>query len=87
MTQKITLNSSYYNRFPDPKGEAVYDFKTKKLHHPFKKIVDKKTKKNVKNIEFLKFQKKMINDFLAILKKKNLLHNLKEQHLKYWRNK
>lgn len=81
MTQNPTLNStpllpagdgnaSYNNRVPDPKGEAVYDFNTKQVHHPFKKIVDKKTKKKIKNREFLKFQKKMINDFLAILKKK-----------------
>ena len=48
----------YNNRVPDPKGESVYDFNTKQVHHPFKKIVDKKTKKKIKNREFLKFQKK-----------------------------
>lgn len=60
---------SFNDNFPDPKGEGKIS-KKKEYRHPFKQQFNKRTKKKIRDKEIIRFQKKMINDFLAILKKK-----------------
>tara|TARA_Y200000002_G_C22637679_1_gene645469 strand:- start:51 stop:761 length:711 start_codon:yes stop_codon:yes gene_type:complete len=60
---------SFNDNFPDPKGEAIIS-KKKEYKHPFKQQFNKRTKKKILDEEIIRFQKKMITDFLAILKRK-----------------